>query len=162
MKRILTVIALTLTTALTAVAGPKAGDPLPKIGSLIAGAKIPSTAGKVVIVDFWASWCGPCKASFPALNRLQAKYGPKGLVIIGVSVDEDAAKYKAFAEKQAATFTLVHDAAHKAAAVFSPATMPTSYVVDRKGIIRHIHTGFHGAKSEAEYEKQIVALLGGN
>ena len=160
MKRILAIIAFAAATILPVTAGtPKAGDPLPKIGGLIPEAKLPATAGKVVLVDFWASWCAPCKASFPVLNQLQAKYAAKGLVIIGISVDEDAAKYKAFAEKKAAAFNLVHDSAHKAAAAFNVSTMPTSFVVDRKGIVRFVHTGFHGAKSEAEYIKQIEALL---
>ena len=160
MKHILVILALAATAILPSTAGtPKAGDPLPKLATLIPDAKLPATAGKVVLVDFWASWCAPCKASFPVLNQLQAKYGAKGLVVVGVSVDEDAAKYKAFAEKKSAAFTIVHDTAHKAAATFNISTMPTSFVVDRKGVVRFVHNGFHGAKSEAEYVKQIEALL---
>lgn len=159
MKPIPFLLALAATLLPAAAGTPKAGDPLPKIASLIPEAKLPATAGKVVLVDFWASWCAPCKASFPVLNRLQSQYGAKGLVVVGVSVDEEAAKYKEFAAKKAASFALVHDSAHKAAEAFSIATMPTSFVVDRKGIVRFVHKGFHGAKSEAEYVKQIEALL---
>ena len=140
-------------------AKPEVGQAMPKISVLLPGAKVPNTVGKVVLVDFWASWCGPCKASFPALARLQQKYASKGLVIIGVGVDDDAAKYQAFIAKQQVPFTLVHDSQHKAAAFFSPSTMPSSYLVDRKGVIRFQHSGFKGAKTEAEYAQEIESLL---
>jgi thiol-disulfide isomerase/thioredoxin len=146
--------------AVTASADATVGAKLPSLAGLLPGASLPKTAGKVVLVDFWASWCAPCKASFPAMARLQDKYGPRGLVIIGVSVDEEAAKYQAFAVKNKANFALAHDAKHSAAEFFNPPTMPTSYLVDRAGVIRYIHQGFRGAKTEAEYEKEIQELLG--
>ena len=151
-------LVLSFTSALFA-ASP--GEKAPQISKLLPGASLPATSGKVVLVDFWASWCGPCKASFPALNRLQKKYGPKGLVIIGVGVDDDAAKYQAFAKKMSASFPLAHDSAHKAAAKFNPQSMPSSYLIDRKGVIRYVHTGFHPKKTETEYSTEIEALLDG-
>ena len=161
MKTILASLALLGSPlVLTAAEPAKAGQDMPKLSQLLPGASVPSTAGKVVLVDFWASWCGPCKASFPALNKLHDKYSSKGLVIIGIGVDEDEAKYKAFASKMGAKFPLVHDSKHKAAEFFNPAAMPTSFIVDRKGVIRHVHTGFKGAKTEAEYTAEIEALLG--
>ena len=132
---------------------------MPQISALLPGAKLPDTKGKVVLVDFWASWCAPCKASFPTMAALHRKYSGKGLVIVGVGIDEDAAKYRSFVDKQKAPFTLVHDAKHQVAARFKPATMPTSYLIDRKGCIRYIHKGFKGATTEAEYTREIEALL---
>ncbi len=160
MKKALTTIALVCSTLTLVIAEPaKVGQPLAKLSQLLPGADLPSTSGKVVLVDFWASWCGPCKASFPCLNRLYDKYSSKGLVVVGIGVDEDPAKYKEFAGKMGAKFALAHDSAHKAAGFFGPPAMPTSYLVDRKGVIRHIHSGFRGAKTEAEYTKEIEALL---
>ncbi|MEO5915203.1 MAG: redoxin family protein [Luteolibacter sp.] len=160
MKTIIATLALACSTlALSAADGAKVGQPLPKLAQLLPGATIPNTSGKVVLVDFWASWCGPCKASFPALNRLQAKYSAKGLVIIGVGVDDDAAKYKEFSSKMGAKFSIAHDSAHKVADFFSPPSMPSSYIADRKGVIRYVHTGYRGEKTEAEYTTEIEALL---
>ena len=160
MKTLLTILTLACSTAfLPAADAAKEGQQIPKLSQLLLGAKLPNTTGKVVLVDFWASWCGPCKASFPAFNRIQEKYAAKGLVIIGVGVDDDAAKYQEFATKMGAKFPLAHDSSHKAAVFFNPPSMPTSYIADRKGVIRHVHTGFHGAKTEAEYVAEIEALL---
>ncbi|MDB6133941.1 MAG: Redoxin domain protein [Verrucomicrobiales bacterium] len=161
MKLILTALLLfsCLPQSLVAAEGVAVGQPIPKLAPLLPGAKIPDTAGKVVLVDFWASWCAPCKASFPCLNRLQAKYAAKGLVIIGIGVDDEAADFTKFATAMDAAFPLVHDSAHKSAAAFSPGTMPSSYLIDRKGVVRHIHNGFKGAKTEKEYIAEIEALL---
>ena len=145
-------------TAITA-AEPTVGATLPNLNGLLPGAALPKTSGKVVLVDFWASWCAPCKASFPTMSRLQSKYGSKGLVVIGIGVDENAKDYQTFAAKNKVGFTIAHDSKQQAAAFFNPPTMPSSYLVDRSGKIRHIHKGFKGAKTEAEYTKEIEALL---
>ena len=150
---------LLLAFANTSFAKPGVGQAMPKISGLLPDAKLPDTAGKVVLVDFWASWCGPCKASFPALARLHQKYSGKGLVIIGIGVDDDVAKHQAFIAKQQVPFALVHASQHKAAAFFAPSAMPSSYLVDRKGVIRFHHSGFKGAKTEAQYVQEIESLL---
>lgn len=159
-KKTMTMICgLLLAFANTSFAKTEVGQPMPQLSGLLPGAKVPNTKGKVVLVDFWASWCGPCKASFPALARLHQKYAARGLVIIGVGVDDDAAKHQAFIARQQVPFALVHDSQHKAAAFFAPSTMPSSYLVDRKGVIRFLHSGFKGARTEAEYAEEIESLL---
>ena len=162
MKTTRLILAALAAVSLMSSAAPVAvGQKMPALGGLLPGAKVPDTAGKVVLIDFWASWCGPCKASFPALNRLHSKYQSKGLVIVGIGVDDDQAKFKAFSSKMGATFPLIHDSGHKAAGFFGPSSMPSSYLIDRKGVIRHIHNGFRGAKTEAEYSAEIETLLSG-
>lgn len=116
-------------------------------------------AGKVVIVDFWASWCAPCKQELPALEALYKKYKAKGLVVLGVSVDNELANATALAKSLKLTFPSTHDAQHALANKFSPPRMPSSYVVDQKGIVRHVHAGFR-AGDEADIEREVRALLG--
>lgn len=117
-----------------------------------------SLKGKVVLVDFWASWCAPCKKELPELNKLHAKYGSKGLVIIGVNIDEDVKAAKRFLRKVPVDFPVVHDAAHSVAKSYAPPTMPSSYIIDRKGVIRHVQVGFK-AKDAKVLEAQVKKLL---
>lgn len=157
MKPILTLLLLAL--AAVAQADPGVGTKMPALGTLLPGASLPKTTGQVVLVDFWASWCAPCKASFATLGRLQQKYASRGLVVLGIGVDDEASAYQMFAKKQKASFSLVHDSQHTAAAWFNVPTMPSSYLVDRKGVIRHVHRGFDGPRTEAAYIAEIESLL---
>ena len=157
--------AVGLCLGLAAVAGTAnaldSGARLPELGLTdLAGKPVnaASLAGKVVIVDFWATWCAPCKESMPVLERLYQKYRSKGLVIVGVSVDEDAANVGPFIKKLKVSFPIAHDKGHKVADRFKPPKMPSSYVIDRKGIVRHVHEGFH-AKDAQAFEAEISALL---
>ncbi|MFO7177693.1 MAG: TlpA disulfide reductase family protein [Pseudomonadota bacterium] len=98
-------------------------------------------AGKVVVVDFWATWCKPCRASFPAYQAIVDDFGPD-VVVIGVSVDEEPEGIPAFAQATGVRFPLVWDEGQGVSQRYSPPTMPTSFVVDRSGIVRFVHTGF--------------------
>jgi thiol-disulfide isomerase/thioredoxin len=121
---------------------------------------LPDTAGKVVLVDFWASWCAPCKASFPFYSQLSTTYAARGLVVLGVSVDTDASAYASFVGRLKPSFVTVHDSRQKLVADVQVPTMPTSYLVDRTGKVRYVHAGFHGDKTERELLKEVEALLG--
>ncbi len=125
----------------------------------ITGGTVPATKGKVAIIDFWASWCAPCKASFPVYSRLQDAYAGRGLVIIGVSVDESASAYSSFVAKHAPSFATVHDSRHLLVGAVQVPTMPTSYLVDRSGKVRFIHAGFHGDTTEREIRAEVEQLL---
>jgi peroxiredoxin len=152
-------IALAGFTAIAAD-GLKQGDAAPPFNSFTLEGAVPNTAGKVVIVDFWASWCGPCAASFPELEKIYQKYKARGLVVIGVSVDEDPAKMAAFLEKHKVSFSTVRDAQHKLVATYNLGTMPASAVIGRDGRIAAIHHGFKGKSTVEEVEKELESLLG--
>jgi thiol-disulfide isomerase/thioredoxin len=117
-----------------------------------------SLHGKVVLVDFWASWCGPCLQSFPWMNELHAKHGGDGLVIIAVNVDQEPAQAEAFLEKVPARFRVEYDHAGDLARQFNVQAMPTSVLIDRGGKVRVRHAGFKNKQRE-DREQQIVQLL---
>lgn len=144
---------------LLAESGWKESSTLPDLATFGLEGSLPKTKDKVLYLDFWASWCGPCKTSFPVLNAWHQKYSSRGLIILGISVDESAAAMQAFLKKTPAAFTVVRDAAHKLVAVANVSTMPTSILVDRKGVIRLVHSGFR-AKDEATLAAHIEKLLG--
>lgn len=113
--------------------------------------------GKVVLVDFWATWCPPCRAMIPSLNRLQAKYADKGLVIVGISMDQGGAEdVHAFRKRQPLDYTIALGTMETVAAFGSVEALPTSFLVDRQGKIRSSHVGF---TSEATLEAEIAKLL---
>lgn len=114
--------------------------------------------GKVVLLDFWASWCAPCRQSFPWLNRMHAKYGDRGLVVIGVNVDRDRADADRFLHDVPAKFEIVYDPAGTLAAHYDLPGMPVSYIIGPKGEIIARHIGFRSGLS-AEREAEVQKLL---
>ena len=146
-------------TFFTASAALKVGDTLPDLASFSLEGKLPDALkGKIVIVDFWASWCLPCAKSFPVLDELQKKYGDK-VIVLAVNVDEKKSKMDNFLAKHPVTFTVVRDAEQKLVAVAEPATMPTSFILDGEGKVRFLHNGFHGEDTRKEYVSEIESLL---
>ena len=117
-----------------------------------------SHAGKVVIVDFWASWCKPCRRSFPWLNAMQAKYADRGLVVVGVNLDNDPGAASAFLERYPAQFSIVYDDDKTLARRFEVIAMPSSYLLGRDGRVVETHMGFK-VREQDEYERAIVAAL---
>ncbi|MBY0482920.1 TlpA disulfide reductase family protein [Nitrosomonas sp.] len=114
--------------------------------------------GEVVYVDFWASWCPPCVKSFSFLNQLDHDLKDKGLHVIGVNLDEKIKDAQEFLAKYPANFSIVADSNKECAKVFEVMAMPTSYVIDRKGTIRHIHQGFRPGETE-ELRALITQLV---
>ena len=98
--------------------------------------------GQVLYVDFWASWCGPCAQSFPFLNEMHQQLKDQGLQIVGINLDENTEDAKAFLAKIPASFTVVADVSKQCATDFDVKAMPSSYLIDRKGIVHHVHLGF--------------------
>lgn len=120
-------------------------------------APLKAYAGKIVYVDFWASWCGPCAESFPWLNRMHARYGDR-LAIVAVDLDTDTNAAKAFLDHHPARFNVVYDPAGALAERYHIDGMPSSVILDASGRVIHQHSGFHDASS-GEYEAAIRKAL---
>ena len=114
--------------------------------------------GKVVVVDFWASWCVPCRRSFPWLNQMHKKYGEDGLVIVGVNLDANAGDAQTFLRDFPADFTIIYDSDGVLGKQFNVEAMPTSFVIDRNGETVANHLGFK-VKKQDEYEQVLVETL---
>ena len=114
--------------------------------------------GKVVIVDFWASWCAPCREEMPVLNRLFQRYREQGLVVIGVSVDNQVGNARTFLRRTQVSFPIVHDGGRAIADRYDPPRMPSSYVLDRRGVVRHVHEGYRSGDA-ALLEREVRTLL---
>jgi len=117
--------------------------------------------GSVVVVDFWASWCVPCRRSFPWLNEMHAKYGEDGLVIIGINLDANRKDADAFLMDYPAAFRIYYDTEAVLAEEFGVEAMPSSFVIGRDGEIMARHLGFK-VKRQQEYEAILVEALGVN
>jgi thiol-disulfide isomerase/thioredoxin len=114
--------------------------------------------GKVVYLDFWASWCGPCKLSFPYMNRLAETHAADGLVVVAVNVDRERGKADFFLGQVKNRLPIVYDPDGREAKRFNVKAMPTSLLLGRDGKVRYVHNGFFEAQIPA-YESQIAELL---
>ena len=114
--------------------------------------------GDVIYLDFWASWCGPCRESFPWMNEMLAKYDDKGLQIIGVSLDHDKNLARRFAEEFKAEFTIGFDVDGSIADQFQVKGLPSSVIIDREGRLFESHTGFNEVQAK-EFEAALVKAL---
>jgi len=115
--------------------------------------------GKVVYLDFWASWCVPCRKSFPWMNEMQEKYKSKGLVVIGVNLDDNKQAADDFLRQVPAKFTIAYDPNGVTPGKYQVEVMPTSYLIDRSGKLVDKHRGFKKSQ-RADMESKISTLLG--
>ncbi len=115
--------------------------------------------GKVVYLDFWASWCGPCRQSFPWMQAMQDTYAKQGLTIVAVNLDADRADAEKFLQLFHPSFDVRFDPQGDMAEQFKVKAMPTSVVIDRHGAVRYTHLGFRPIDRET-YEKQLREILG--
>jgi len=160
LPRAAAVLALALALAGTARGEIKVGDVFPPLAAAgPADPGLPATSGRVVLVDFWASWCAPCKSSFPAYARLYADYAPRGLVVVAVSIDNSADDYAAFVRKHRPPFPTVRDRDQGLVSTVAIPGMPTSYLIGRDGRVRYVHEGFHTGETERTLRAEIQSLL---
>lgn len=120
--------------------------------------KLSDLKGKVVYIDFWASWCVPCRKSFPWLNKMTAHYQSKDFKLISVNLDENRQDADKFLKQYPAKFSVTYDPAAKIAESYNVIGMPSSYLIDKNGNIAATHVGFFKSKTD-KYQQQIDALL---
>ncbi len=145
-------VALEAGEAAPVVRAARLGEP----GSSVGGEAL---RGKVVYIDFWASWCVPCRESMPALDALYRKHEAEGFAVIGVSKDVNEADARRFLERVAVGFPLVMDTDDRLARAFGVKAMPSGYLIDRKGVVRRVHRGFT-AETASALEGEVRSLLG--
>jgi peroxiredoxin len=114
--------------------------------------------GRVVMVNFWATWCGPCRVELPHLSRLHDKYRSSGFVMLGVNIDEDPTQAKALAAKLGLKFPVLLDTDKKVVGAYDLSAMPATVLIDKDGRVRHLHRGYREGV-EATYEQQVRDLL---
>ncbi len=114
--------------------------------------------GRVVLINFWATWCGPCRQEIPHLNKLYDKYRAAGFVLLGVNVDDDARNASDVAQKLGIKFPVLLDTDKKVSNLYDLSTMPSTVLVDREGRVRYVHKGYLAGYEDA-YDKQIRELL---
>lgn len=161
MKRHLFPLSIAIALAASPAWAVEAGEPAPTLR--LATAKGDAVAldklrGQIVYVDFWASWCGPCRRSFPWMNEMQAKYGAKAFTVVGVNVDKKRPDADRFLAQNPAAFTIVYDESGATPAAWGVKGMPSSYLVDGAGKVVFVERGFTD-EHKAAMEQRIAQLL---
>ncbi len=114
--------------------------------------------GKVVMLNFWASWCGPCRQEMPLLDQMHKRYSALGFTLVGVNVDANSKDAEEWLNKTPVSFPVLFDRESKVSAMYEVSAMPSTVFIDRKGNVRYLHRGYK-AGDEGEYLNQIRALL---
>ncbi len=114
--------------------------------------------GQVIMVNFWATWCGPCQQEMPLLEQMYKKYKPAGFTLIGVNVDKEAPAVKELLARKPVSFPVLLDPANQVSKAYHVDEMPSSVIIDRKGEIRYIHRGYRPG-DENEYQDRIRQLI---
>ena len=168
MTRWILLLVVLTTLAGASCTGPRRGER----GSSEVGARLQLTApdlegrevdigaeqGKVRVVDFWATWCEPCKEAMPVLDALSRDLGGRGLAVYGISIDEDRAQIGQFLAKAPVSFAILWDKGAERVKRFDVGYMPVTLIVDRAGVIRFVHQGWDDGRARLE-RKEVEALL---
>jgi peroxiredoxin len=120
--------------------------------------KLSEFRGRVILVNFWATWCKPCKEELPYFNRLYTKYRDLGLEILGINIDKDSLQASGMSQALNLTFPILLDPPGQVSSRYKIRSMPTTFVIGKDGTIRHIHWGF-GPEDEDRYETEVRVLL---
>jgi peroxiredoxin len=156
------VVALLLSLALTSLTARAATDgPAPDFTlKSLAGdnVKLSELRGQVVLINFWASWCGPCRQEMPRLDDLYQKYGELGFTLLGVNVEQDSAEAQRMLHDTPVTFPILFDTQNQVSKLYDVTAMPSTVIVDRDGNVRFVHKGYQPGY-EDEYQTQIRTLV---
>lgn len=141
---------------------------MPSAGSIAPGFTLKSNSGKnlklgeyrgqVVMVNFWATWCGPCRQEMPHLNRLHERYRKTGFVLLGVNIDDQPGVAREMVKNLGIVFPVLFDTDKRVSRLYDVSAMPSSLLIDRDGRIRYIHLGYRSGY-EIQYDNQIRELL---
>lgn len=159
-RRFLAALAITICAPAAALeAGAPAPDlSIPRLAEPSQSLAFASLRGRVVYVDFWASWCVPCRLSMPVLDALYRRNRERGFEVVGINKDVSGADAERFLKRVNVSFTLLHDARDAAARAFDVKAMPSGYLLDRKGVVRRVHRGFNDETART-LEREIEDLL---
>jgi peroxiredoxin len=161
-NRLLALAVLTAAATMTAAAATlQTGAPAPAFQLNSNAGKPMALAdfrGQIVLLNFWASWCGPCRQEMPILEQLNRQYHGKGVTLLGVNVEPDSAAAVQWLKATPVTFPILFDTESKVSSLYEVAGMPNTVIIDRKGLVRYIHRGY-SAGAENDYLNQIRALI---
>ncbi len=149
-------VLLPVSLAAGEASGPAADFSLPSRGGQ--PVSLSALRGQVVLINFWATWCGPCRKEMPLLEQIQKKYAPLGFTMLGVNVEEDTTQMEAFLGDVPVTFPVLLDPANRVSKLYDVAAMPSTVIVDRKGNVRFIHQGYQPG-DESRYQDVIRQLI---
>ena len=147
-------LAITSTVGASAAMAPSFALPS-RSGDTVSLAQL---KGKVVMLNFWASWCGPCRQEMPLLDQMHKRYSSLGFTLVGVNVDANSKDAEEWLSKTPVSFPVLFDRESKVSAMYDVKAMPSTVFIDRKGNVRALHKGYK-AGDEGEYLNQIRALL---
>lgn len=120
--------------------------------------KLSELRGQVVMINFWASWCGPCRQEMPLLEALYKKYNALGFTLLGVNVEQDSTKANGYLRDISVSFPILYDTKNTVSKAYNISAMPSTVMVDRNGNLRYLHHGYKPGY-EKEYQKQVKALI---
>jgi peroxiredoxin len=120
--------------------------------------KLSELRGQVVLLNFWASWCGPCRQEMPLLEKLQQRYSALGFTVLGVNVEEDSSKAKSLLKDIPVSFPILFDTQNTVSEQYKVSAMPSTVMIDRNGNMRYLHKGYKPG-DEAQYKKWVKQLI---
>jgi peroxiredoxin len=155
------VAAMMLAVTLEAPALPAAGAAAPDFALKNAAGKnlrLSELRGEVVLLNFWATWCGPCRQELPHLDKIHGQYRNAGLTVLAINIDNDRANAEAMLQKLGVRVPTLYDADKRVSKLYEVDTMPLTVIIDRDGRVRYVHRGYR-AGFEQKYEQQVRELL---